>query len=84
MQNVRLVFDPPPQGDTALLSETGPWAMFRLFSRGTLRQAASPEIYTLTFTLGERSATFEVRAGSVINPFASGVLQEFRCPAVRE
>jgi type VI secretion system protein ImpL len=83
MQNVRLVFDPPPQGGTGVFSETGPWAMFRLFARGTLQQAGSPEIYTLTFAIGERSATFELRAASVINPFAPGVLQEFRCPAVR-
>jgi type VI secretion system protein ImpL len=83
MQNVRLVFDPPPRGGTGVLSETGPWAMFRLFARGTLQQAGSPERYTLTFSLGERSATFELRAGSVMNPFAPGVLQDFRCPAVR-
>ena len=83
MQNVRLVFDPPPSGGTGVLSETGPWAMFRLFSRGTLQQAGSPERYTLTFSLGERSATFELRAGSVMNPFAPGVLQDFRCPSVR-
>jgi type VI secretion system protein ImpL len=83
MQNVRLVFDPPPQGGTGVFSETGPWAMFRLFAHGTLQQAGSPEIYTLTFAIGERSATFELRAASVINPFAPGVLQEFRCPAVR-
>jgi type VI secretion system protein ImpL len=83
MQNVRLVFDPPPQGGTGVLSETGPWAMFRLFGRGTLQQAGSPERYTLTFSLGERSATFELRAGSVLNPFAPGVLQDFRCPSVR-
>jgi type VI secretion system protein ImpL len=83
MQNVRLVFDPPPGGGTGVLSETGPWAMFRLFDRGALRQAGSPERYTLTFTLGERQATFEIRAGSVMNPFAPGVLQDFRCPSVR-
>jgi type VI secretion system protein ImpL len=83
MQNVRLVFDPPPGGGTGVLSETGPWAMFRLFSRGTLQPAGSPERYTLTFSLGERSATFELRAGSVMNPFAPGVLQDFRCPSVR-
>src|SRR6266853_721690 len=66
-----------------VLAETGPWAMFRLFGRGTLQQAGSPERYTLSFSLGGRSATFELRAGSVMNPFAPGVLQDFRCPAVR-
>jgi type VI secretion system protein ImpL len=84
MTNVRLVFDPPPPGGTGVLAETGPWAMFRLFGRGTLQQAGSPERYTLTFSLGSRSATFELRAGSVMNPFAPGVLQDFRCPSVRD
>ena len=82
MTNVRLVFNPPPRGGTGVISETGPWAMFRLFSRGTLQQAGSPERYLLSFSLGERSAAFEIRAGSVMNPFAPGVLQDFRCPSV--
>lgn len=82
MTNVRLVFNPPPSGGTGVLSETGPWAMFRLFRRGTLQQTGSPERYLLTFVLGDRSASFEIRAGSVLNPFAPGVLQDFRCPAV--
>jgi type VI secretion system protein ImpL len=84
MTNVRLVFDPPPPGGTGVLAETGPWAMFRLFGRGALQQAGSPERYTLSFSLGGRSATFELRAGSVMNPFAPGVLQDFRCPSVRD
>jgi type VI secretion system protein ImpL len=81
--NVRLVFDPPSSGTTGVFSATGPWAIFRLFAQGTLQQAGSPERYTLSFTNGERSATFELRAGSAMNPFAPGVLQEFRCPQVR-
>jgi type VI secretion system protein ImpL len=81
MRNVRLVFNPAPPGGTGVFSETGPWAMFRLFSKGTLRPAGSPETFTLTFGAGD--AVFELRAGSVMNPFAPGVLQDFRCPAVR-
>lgn len=84
MRNVRLVFDPPPPGGTGVLAETGPWAMFRLFGRGRLQQAGSPERYSLSFSLGGRDATFELRAGSVMNPFAPGVLQDFRCPSVRD
>jgi type VI secretion system protein ImpL len=84
MQNVRLVFEPPPSGGTGVLAENGPWAMFRLFGRGTLSPAGSRELYTLSFGLGNRQATFELRAGSVQNPFAPGVLQDFRCPSVRE
>jgi type VI secretion system protein ImpL len=83
MRNVRLVFDPPSPGTTGVMAETGPWAMFRLFAGGTLQQAGSPERYTLSFSLGGHGASFELRAGSVMNPFAPGVLQDFRCPAVR-
>jgi type VI secretion system protein ImpL len=83
ISNVRLVFDPPPPGGTGVLAENGPWAMFRLFGRGTLSPAGSPERFTLTFVAGNRSATFELRAASVLNPFAPGVLRDFRCPSVR-
>ncbi|MCC6716965.1 MAG: type VI secretion system membrane subunit TssM [Acetobacteraceae bacterium] len=83
MTNVKLTFDPPPTIGTGVLSANGPWALFRLFNQGQLVQAGSAERYRLTFRQGERQAVFEVRAGSVLNPFAPGVLQEFRCPALR-
>ena len=54
--------------------------MFRLFSRGKVRPGASADLYTLTFQLGDREAVFEIRASSAVNPLASGVLQDFRCP----
>jgi type VI secretion system protein ImpL len=83
MNNVRLVFDPPSPGDTGVKQASGPWALFRLFSQGTLTQAGAAERYTLTFNAGARQATFEIRAGSVLNPFAPGVLQDFRCPSLK-
>jgi type VI secretion system protein ImpL len=82
-QTVRLVFDPPPSGGSAALQDTGPWAMFRMFGRARMKQGDSPERYTLTFQVGDREAVFEIRAGSVLNPFAAGVLQDFRCPTVQ-
>ena len=82
MTNVKLTFDPPAAGGS-MLSTNGPWALFRLFGMGQLVQAGSAERYQLTFQQGDRRAVFEVRAGSVLNPFAPGVLQEFRCPALK-
>jgi type VI secretion system protein ImpL len=79
-QNARLVFDPPPAGGTGVLSATGPWALFRLFGEGSLTRSGSAERYTLTFQLGERQASFEILAGSVLNPFAPGLLSGFQCP----
>jgi type VI secretion system protein ImpL len=77
----RLVFDPPAPG--AALQASGPWALFRLIGQGSLQAQGSSDSYTLTFQQGERRAVFAVRAGSVLNPLAPGVLQDFRCPALR-
>lgn len=82
MQNVRLIFAPPPAGGTGVLSAVGPWAMFRLFDNGKLQQGSSPEQFTLSFELGERQVAYQIRAGSVLNPLALGMLQDFRCPNV--
>lgn len=83
MTNVRLVFDPPPSSGPPVLQASGPWALFRLFNQGSLQNAGGAELYTLTFNLADRQVTYEIRAGSVQNPFAPGVLQDFRCPALR-
>jgi type VI secretion system protein ImpL len=82
MSNVRLLFEPPPSSGPQVLHATGPWALFRLFGQGTLQPTDSPDRYTLDFTLGDRHASFELRAGSVLNPFAPGVLRGFQCPAM--
>ena len=79
----RLSFDPPPSGSPAVLQETGPWAMFRMFGHARMRQGDSPEKFALSFQLGDREAVFEIRAGSVLNPFAAGVFQDFKCPVVQ-
>jgi type VI secretion system protein ImpL len=82
MNSVRLVFDPPPAGGTGVLQATGPWALFRLFDQGQLGQQGTPELYLLSFKLGDRQASFELRAGSVLNPFQPGLLRDFRCPSL--
>jgi type VI secretion system protein ImpL len=82
-QRVRLSFDPPPSSGSAALQETGPWAMFRMFDHARWKQGNSPEKYTLTFDVGDRETVFEIRAASVLNPFAAGTLQAFKCPVVQ-
>jgi type VI secretion system protein ImpL len=81
MNSARLVFDPPPAGG-GVLQANGPWALFRLFDQGTLAQAGSADVYTLSFHLGDHQASFLIRAGSVLNPFAPGMLHDFRCPGL--
>ena len=82
MNNARLVFEPPPSVGQPVLQASGPWALFRLFALGTLTQSGGADRYTLSFTVGDRHASFELRAGSVLNPFAPGVLRDFKCPAL--
>jgi type VI secretion system protein ImpL len=83
ISNVRLVFEPPPSSGQPVLHASGPWALFRLFGQGSLQQTDSADRYTLNFTVGDRHASYEIRAGSVLNPFAPGVLQGFQCPALQ-
>ena len=80
MGSARLVFDPAPTSGAGSLLASGPWSLFRLFDQSNLARAGSGDRYNLTFHLGERQAVFELRAGSVLNPFASSVLRDFRCP----
>ena len=82
MDNVRLVFTPPPSTGTGVIQASGPWALFRLFDQGTLVQGATSETFTLTFKQGERQAVFTLRAGSVLNPFSPSILRNFRCPGL--
>jgi len=61
-------------------SETGPWAVFRMFDRSGLRPAANAEAYLVRFELDERWAEYEIRAASAFNPFDMSDLRSFRCP----
>jgi type VI secretion system protein ImpL len=81
MSSARLVFEPPTSSGTGVLQATGPWALFKLFEQGRLQQqSGSTDLYSLTFATGGHQATFEIRAGSVQNPFAPGLLKGFQCP----
>jgi type VI secretion system protein ImpL len=76
--HVRVAFQ--PQGDGTTLEKDGVWAWFRMLQTSQLRQTGGADRYQATFRAGDRSATFEIRANSVINPFASNMLEVFRCP----
>ncbi len=76
---VKLTWQPPAPGSPGL-QEQGAWALFRLFARGTFKPAGGDRT-TLTLKDGDRSAVLELRTAA--NPFASALLQEFRCPSVQ-
>jgi type VI secretion system protein ImpL len=74
------VFDPLPSAGAGIFQASGAWALFRLFEKGSVQRSDWADRYTLSFANGERQASFEIRAGSVINPFAPGLLAGFQCP----
>jgi type VI secretion system protein ImpL len=63
------------------IASDGPWALFRVFDRGTPQAGAQPGLIRLAFApdAGHR-VTLELQPTSVNNPFQSRELQEFQCP----
>ena len=63
------------------LAADGPWALFRLFDKGTPQAGAQPGLVRLAFApdAGHR-ATLELQPTSVNNPFQSRELYDFQCP----
>lgn len=56
----------------------GPWSWFRLLDRSKVGGAR--DRLTVAFAIGGQTVSFELRANSVLNPFALKELSEFRCP----
>lgn len=76
-RSARITFTPP--GPNSSVSKMGPWAMFHLFDLAQKR-LKSEDQFTALFKMGNRSASFDIRVGSVLNPFALKALQAFKCP----
>jgi type VI secretion system protein ImpL len=79
-QQVRITFSPPIAGTPTTIKRDGPWAWFRLLDEAQVTQSSLTDRFNVTFEVGGRSATFELRANSVNNPFSLTSLEQFRCP----
>lgn len=80
-QQVRVTFSPPVAGTPTTIKKDGPWAWFRLLDEAQVTRSSLSDRFNVTFQVGGRSATFELRANSVNNPFSLASLERFRCPA---
>jgi type VI secretion system protein ImpL len=76
---VRMVFV-DTQGGRHSVQEEGPWAWFRILDRARFQATNQPELFNVTFEVAGLSASFELRADSVLNPFQLAALKSFRCP----
>jgi type VI secretion system protein ImpL len=78
--NSRITLQPPLPGIENTLVRDGPWAWFRLLSAAEVRRLAAPDQRRVIFSVGGRTATFDMRSGSALNPFGLPALSEFNCP----
>ena len=77
----RVTFTPIEQiGQTLTLSKGGPWAFFHLLDAAQVLRGSDVDRFRVTFGVQGYQAQFELRAYSVINPFALPELDQFHCP----
>lgn len=76
---VRFVFE-DLKGKTSSLANEGPWALFRLLDKMEVKDTQLADRFLVSFKADGHTASFELRASSVINPFRLPELEEFRCP----
>lgn len=75
-----LAFFPEIAGETNGIYLSGPWSLFRILEKARMTKTKLPDQYKVTFTLGNRFATFNLMAYSVNNPFSVKLLNDFTCP----
>lgn len=76
----RIVFTPIGDASPVVMSAEGPWALFRLLDKAQVAPITADK-FKVTFTAQSLTASFELRAPSVINPFGPGTLDGFACLA---
>ena len=56
----------------------GPWAFMQFLRAGNPRQVG--DVMQVSYVIGGRNITYEIRVNSLVNPFNLSELREFRCP----
>ena len=77
---VRVTMTPIGGGQGEVTERDGPWALLRLLDAAKITPSGQPDKFRIAFTGGGGSATFELNANSVNNPFTLSALRSFRCP----
>nr|WP_253949080.1 type VI secretion system membrane subunit TssM [Mangrovicoccus sp. HB161399] len=76
----QVVLERPKRNSVNDISQTGPWALFRILDAAALRGTTAADRTRVTFNVGGRIAIFEIQAGSLANPFTLPSLARFSCP----
>jgi type VI secretion system protein ImpL len=75
----RIQISPPAPSGRSAISEDGPWALFKMLDKADIQPTGQPDRFLVTFQIEGRTATFELRASSVYNPFRLQALERFEC-----
>ena len=78
---VRETMTPASGGNATEVDKDGPWALLHLLDTAKVVPSAQLDKFRLIFTTPSGSATFDLNATSVRNPFTLTALHAFRCPA---
>jgi type VI secretion system protein ImpL len=77
---VRVTMTPTAGGNATEIEKDGPWALLRMLDASTVTPSGQPDKFKITFTGGGGTASFQLNANSVNNPFTLSALRSFRCP----
>ena len=77
---VRVTMSPAAGGNEQVVEKDGPWALLHLLDVAHITPEGQPDKFRVTFTGAGGTATFELTASSVNNPFTLSALRAFRCP----
>ena len=70
---------PEGNGTMAALKFSGPWALYRLFKEGALRQSGNKA--NVRFVVGGREVTYQITFDTLDNPFTIISQSGFACPS---
>lgn len=77
---ITLSFAPVDGAAEIITSESGSWAFLRLIRGGALSSTTQPDVFALRLSARGFSASFDLRANSVENPFDLTMFSGFSCP----
>ncbi|HEX4173531.1 MAG TPA: type VI secretion system membrane subunit TssM [Acetobacteraceae bacterium] len=77
---VRVTTTPADAGPAQVIENDGPWALLRLLDRARITSSGQPDRFRIVFTGAAGTASFDLNANSVNNPFTLAALRSFRCP----
>ena len=77
---VRVTMTPASGAQAQITERDGPWALLHLLDTARITPSGQPDKFRIAFSGAGGTATFELNASSVNNPFTSTALRSFRCP----